>query len=629
MGYWDYKHIGASAKRENKKHVEKIFDYIGYGRELDYSDGEECSFVEPDVYRCWTSDNPSVESEINIKKAFRPFDKIDLLNLLNALFPGTNVYVHSAEGNNTSDTWENHDEVYDATSMTLECKDSYTDYGGDGPTGERSWKERFALKPPEMKYITALTELSTADGNTELTALLEELAQKLRDGLIVYEDDGSDERVIGQRYDVDDNVYGEEEEDEEDWDDEENEDEEDNEEDNDYSDSSEQVQPAGETSDDAFDISDGMLVKYNNYNEKDVIIPYGVTCIGEYAFDGCKGMVSITIPDTVTAIEEFAFCGCTRLKSITLSNSIIRIADGAFIDCEKLQAVHFIGSIDTWLAIDMYEWIDSPLEKGAALFINGEKLEELFVPQGITCIGDRAFSGCSSLMSITIPDSVTSIGESAFYKCTNLTSITIPDSVTSIGRYALCGCNSLTRISIPNSVTNIEDGTFEDCINLVNVKLPNNLTRLGKYIFRNCSNLKNITIPKNVTIIEEESFCGCSNLTSISIPNGVTSIEDSAFNECSSLTSITIPDSVTSIGMYAFCGCSSLTSIKIPNNVTTIEDNAFDGCCNLISVTILNKLTSIGEDAFIDCDHLKSIITPAGSYAEEYAKKNNIPVINI
>ncbi|MBR3016206.1 MAG: hypothetical protein IKH57_03855 [Clostridia bacterium] len=70
MGWWDYKHIGASANRENKKHVEKIFDYIGYGRELDYSDGEECSFLEPEVYRCCSSANRSVQSEIDIKAAF-------------------------------------------------------------------------------------------------------------------------------------------------------------------------------------------------------------------------------------------------------------------------------------------------------------------------------------------------------------------------------------------------------------------------------------------------------------------------------------------------------------------------------------------------------------------------------
>lgn len=64
MGYWDYMHIGASALSENKRHIEKIFEYIGFGKSLDYSEGEECSFKKPDVYRCWSSENPRIEEDI-------------------------------------------------------------------------------------------------------------------------------------------------------------------------------------------------------------------------------------------------------------------------------------------------------------------------------------------------------------------------------------------------------------------------------------------------------------------------------------------------------------------------------------------------------------------------------------
>ncbi len=89
------------------------------------------------------------------------------------------------------------------------------------------------------------------------------------------------------------------------------------------------------------------------------------------------------------------------------------------------------------------------------------------------------------------------------------------------------------------------------------------------------------------------------------IPDGVTSIGGSAFSECSSLTSITLPDGVTSIGNSAFYGCSSLTSITIPDSVT-----------------------SIGWGAFNDCESL-TISAFAGSCAEQYARENNIPVVNI
>ena len=205
MGSWDYKNIGASAKPKNKKHVQKIFEYIGYAPYPDYDEeGDECSFADPDVYCCWYSiyDNRSGK----IKKCFKDMDEKQLLYLLNALFPMTSVYVHAAEGNDTSDSWENHDIVYDIKDMTRYNNDSYTDYGGFGPNGKRSSKARFILKAPKAQYISALIDLSTEDGNSGLTSLLLGLSQKLENGLVVYEDNPSDKRIIDKEYDIEDNV---------------------------------------------------------------------------------------------------------------------------------------------------------------------------------------------------------------------------------------------------------------------------------------------------------------------------------------------------------------------------------------------------------------------------------------
>ena len=198
MGSWNFTNMGASTNSKNKKYIEKIFDYIGYTNNAWHADIDDCLFWGPEVYRCtWNEYDDPYE-----KDAFKWFDACDLLYLLNALFPKTNVYVHSAEGNNTSDTGECHDYVYDTDTMTQKCQDFYEDYGGGGPNGRKTWKKRFALDVPKMEYVQALIDLSTEDGNGELTSLLLELAQKLRDGLIVYEDDASDTRVIGAEYDV-------------------------------------------------------------------------------------------------------------------------------------------------------------------------------------------------------------------------------------------------------------------------------------------------------------------------------------------------------------------------------------------------------------------------------------------
>lgn len=106
-----------------------------------------------------------------------------------------------------------------------------------------------------------------------------------------------------------------------------------------------------------------------------------------------------------------------------------------------------------------------------------------------------------------------------------------------------------------------------------------------------------------VTFIDGYAFSGCTALTSVTIPDSVTSIGNDAFSECSSLTSITIPDSVTSIGSKAFYNCNSLEYVVIPDDVTIIGELAF-------------------EDS-------TAFIGTKGSYAEEYAIKNNINFIDI
>ena len=140
---------------------------------------------------------------------------------------------------------------------------------------------------------------------------------------------------------------------------------------------------------------------------------------------------AVTIPatlggKTVTSIWSYAFSGCSGLMSIS------------------------VGSVNA-----KYKSVNGLLltKDGKTLIqgVNGD----VTIPDGVTSIRYRAFSGCSRLTNVTIPDSVTSIGSSAFSGCSGLASVTIPNSVTSIGSYALSGCSGLTGVTIPDSVTSI------------------------------------------------------------------------------------------------------------------------------------------------------------------------------
>ena len=177
-------------------------------------------------------------------------------------------------------------------------------------------------------------------------------------------------------------------------------------------------------------------------------------------------------------------------------------------------------------------------------------------------------------------------------------------------------------------VTSIGGGAFRECSELISITIPEGVTSIGNWAFEYCSGLTGITIPEGVISIGDEAFKSCSKLTSITIPEGVISIGGGAFFFCTGLTNTTIPESVTSVGARAFSYCTELTSITIPESVTSIGGGAFWNCAGLTSITIPEGVTSIGVLAFDGCSEL-TISGYTGSYAETYAKNNNIPFVSL
>ena len=364
-------------------------------------------------------------------------------------------------------------------------------------------------------------------------------------------------------------------------------------------------------------IVDGILNSFAPAGLTEYTIPDSVTEIGNYAFFGCSSLTSVTIPDGVTTIGYAAFAYCGSLTSVTMGEGVETVGGYAFANCPNLNAVH-ITDLAVWCNIDFInpltdgnvDFAANPLCNAGSLYLNGELVTDLVIPDGVTELRIISFVNCSNLTSVTIPDSVTIIGVYAFSWCESLTSVTIGDSVTEIGDYAFHYCENLTSVTIPDSVTTIGDDAFRCCSSLTSVTIPDSVTEIGERAFYLCSNLKSLTIPNSVAEIGSGTFCGCYSLTSVTIGNSVTTIGGWAFGDCISLTSITIPDSVTTIGDAAFRYCISLTSITIPDSVTTIGDAAFEYCGSLTSVTIPDSVTEIGNYAFFGCSSLTSVTIP-------------------
>ena len=354
------------------------------------------------------------------------------------------------------------------------------------------------------------------------------------------------------------------------------------------------------------------------YKLTSITLPESLTTISDYAFSGCGSLTSIMLPKSLTTIGSYAFHDCYNLKSLMLPENLITIGDWAFYYCTNLMTITIpkgVVSIGDAAFRDCKSLTNITISEGvvyigSGTFMDCSSLTTITLPKSVSYIGDYAFAGCSSLASITIPEGVTDI-IGVFENCSSLTSITLPESVTNIGARTFYGCSSLTSINIPESVSYIGDYAFYGCSSLKRITIPESVTSIGEYTFRGCSSLTSINIPESVSYIGDYAFYGCSSLaSSITIPAGVTDIIG-VFYECSSLTSITLPEGVINIGM-AFAGCSSLTSITIPEGVTSIGGSAFYGCSSLASIKIPEGVTSIGGSAFCGCSSLASIKIPEG-----------------
>lgn len=309
------------------------------------------------------------------------------------------------------------------------------------------------------------------------------------------------------------------------------------------------------------------IVKVDESISGNVVIPdtlggYPVVAIGVNAFYDCAYITSLTVPDSVHTIEDQAFCNCTYLEEIYFGTGLKTAGYSVLEGCESLKNVH-IRDLAAWCQVTCAddEWGDGALAYAEKLYLNGEILTDVVVPDGVTYIGSFPFSGYTKLASITLPDSVTELKINAFSGCEGLMELDIPDAVTSIGADAFSGCTGLTELVIPSGVTVLEN-----------------------YVFNMCSNLTSITLPDGLTKIGENAFQSCSELQEITIPAGVSEIGEWAFYDCRSLTEIVIPDLVQMIPYYTFYDCLQLTSVVLPRGVCIVDNYAFDGCKKLTKI---------------------------------------------
>ena len=357
-----------------------------------------------------------------------------------------------------------------------------------------------------------------------------------------------------------------------------------------------------------FIIEDGVLTGYTGPGG-DIVIPKGVTSIGDYAFYDCDSITSVSIPKSVTSIEDKAFEGCSSLTGIMLPNGLKNIGNSAFIDCTSLTSIKIPKSVTSI---------------GWGTFFNCSSLTDINIPDGITSIGDSAFAR-SGLKNVVIPASVTDFGDDIFSDCNELQYVTFSNGITKVltkdGRW-FSRCKKLKKITIPKSLGNIDFGRIcRECYSLEMIEIDSdNQAYLAidgivydksrtKVLYCPQGFKGELIIPDGITSIEGGAFLGCSKLEAISIPESVTTIESHAF-ENSGLKSVVIPGSVETIEYCAFAN-SGLKSVVIPGSVKTIEESVFSCCTELKKVIIKDGVETIGRLAFEFCTGLTDITIPS------------------
>ena len=386
-----------------------------------------------------------------------------------------------------------------------------------------------------------------------------------------------------------------------------------------------------------------------------VTLPSTLEVIGDYAFENCDEIITIALPSSLKTIGDSAFYDCMGLEVVYFGENIITVSEDAFYGCSEIKEVH-ISDLEKWCLVDFEDSSLLGSSMQSALYLNGELIVDLVIPETITEIKQYTFNSLAQLESIVIHDDVTVIGDGAFLCCygyrkgqqyyDGVKTIVIGNSVTSIGAQAFAYCEKLQNVFIPESVQIIGKSAFTgDYLSDLPIKCEveekpvgwhknwttsTNITFGYKRVTTNSTydyvvtdngatliNYKGndieVTIPETIDGLTVyalgSAFTGNTNIKKLVIANSIVEIESSSLVNCTNLEEVVFGNNVTTIGEYAFAGCTQLNNVVLPDSLITIESYAFQNCTALKNLDMGNSVEEICHRAFYNVI-LDNIVIP-------------------
>lgn len=387
-----------------------------------------------------------------------------------------------------------------------------------------------------------------------------------------------------------------------------------------------------------------------------------VTSIGDNAFRNLSSVTELSLPATITTIGTTPLAGMTKLTALTVPS-----LSGVFGTWFGANNSSVPGTLKEVTVLTC-----SAIPNGA--FGNIPSLESVTLPEGVTRIGDNAFSSCVLLSGFSVTSgsaetpftSLTYVGKEAFFGCSSLESVSLHfiDGNSGMGDNVFTQCEKLERVTL-NGPSVVGKDVFRRCDELAELtfsgeqfyvhdhvdgtesafgvyfldemadsySLVSYAGKASSYVVPDTLNgkpvsavsaeafstrtlLRRVTIGKNVTALGNKAFFGCGALTEVSFANDaqLRTLGQEAFSDCSSLTNIVLPTSLTAVGAGAFRNCTALTTFTLPGNVSSIGTGAFESCRKLTSFTFASPNTSplrnLPEKMFYSCVLLTSVSLP-------------------
>jgi len=220
----------------------------------------------------------------------------------------------------------------------------------------------------------------------------------------------------------------------------------------------------------------------------ELTLPNGLVEIGDQAFYSFKGISTLTIPSSVRKIGKEAFAVMLNCASITFQHSssdpVMISGNGTFrsLGYYATEPLTFTFPENSTIFYDNGDGTTSA--KTLKLFSASNIKKIVNFPANVTEISTETFKSCA-IESFDIPNGVTAIGQSAFSQTTKLTSLSLPNSVKTIGTNAFLNATGFTSINLGMGIESIGDRAFSGVTGVSSLELPATLQSIGSEAFKN------------------------------------------------------------------------------------------------------------------------------------------------